>query len=100
MVTNLAWVEIFVSSAKRLVSDGMLGGGGSGKSDSMALNKMGLRTEPCGSPFVNGRLPDIDPYNRTHMERPLRKLFSHNRTFPRMFILDNLYNNPVIQVEG
>lgn len=80
--TDLARVETLVSSAKRLMSHGLLGAGGSGKSLSITLKRTGLRTEPCGTPLERGWLSDIDPSVKTHIERPRRKLFNHLRTFP------------------
>ena len=89
-----------MSSAKRLVSQGLLGGGGSGKLANMILKRTGLRTEPCGTPLGRGRLSDIAPSVITLIERPLRKLLSHLRTFPFILVLESLYRRPVSQVEG
>ena len=100
IVVDFACVDILVSSAKRLVSQGLLGGGGSGKLANMILKRTGLRTEPCGTPLGRGRLSDIAPSVITVIERPLRKLLSHLRTFPFMLVLESLYRGPVSQVEG
>ena len=47
------------------------------------IRKMiGPRTVPCGTPERTGDQSDEDPFNTTRCRLPVRKSWSHMRSFP------------------
>jgi len=85
------------SSAKRYI---LVSGDSLGRSVSIILNRVGLRTAPCGTPFsmwMNWEdwLPTL-----THRDLPVRNSWSQARIGPDIPSLEVLYSSPWVQTES
>ena len=62
------------------------------------LNKIGLITDPCGTPVVSKNLWEVTLPIRTRNERLVRKFFIHPKRFPVNPILESFTSKPCVDV--
>ena len=89
---SLGWFIVrctAVSSANRRTCDCTL----SGRSFMYNRNKIGLRTDPCGTPEETGITSEHSPSSTTDCVFPTKKDWIHERVLPWTICICNLWSN-------
>lgn len=98
-LTVLAEVCASTSSAKSDRWTGLFSAG-VGKSDMYTLNKIGLSTQPCGTPFNSVRSSERASPTQTWTDLPTKKPFNQASIVPITPALVSLNRRPVSQVSS